>query len=202
VARKRYTQRSIAGFTRVATVPWENLVQVISGGQAGTDRIALEVAQECGLETGGWAPRKFMTCFGPAPELGTTFGLKEVDDINMVARSKMNVDASDGTLAFRITESPGTDSTIGYALTRRWTKLTTLPPTLYKPCLVITPALLASPDRCVSKIIAFLSSCNIAVLNVAGHRSTRMDADTKLKIRNVLRMVFRITRAAVNGDCS
>jgi hypothetical protein len=37
------------------------MAKVISGGQTGVDRIALEVARECEVPTGGTAPRGFLT---------------------------------------------------------------------------------------------------------------------------------------------
>jgi hypothetical protein len=50
--------------------------EVWSGGQTGVDRGALEGAQGTGLPTGGFAPKDWITEKGPAPELGTKFGLK------------------------------------------------------------------------------------------------------------------------------
>ena len=51
---------------------------VISGGQNGTDRAALEAAHYLGMKTGGWAPRGFLTCAGKKPELGYAFKLREI----------------------------------------------------------------------------------------------------------------------------
>lgn len=128
------------------------ITKLISGGQTGADRAALEAAESLGIETGGWAPRDFMTTRGETPELGTRFGLCELTGYKgsatqgLILRSQRNVDDSDGTLIFRLKNSPGTEKTIGYCQTQRWCyvahqklqKQTSLPPKPYKPYLVIT----------------------------------------------------------------
>ena len=48
---------------------------VISGGQTGVDQAALRAARSCGIPTGGWAPRGWLTEDGPAPWLAD-YGLK------------------------------------------------------------------------------------------------------------------------------
>ena len=107
-----------------------SLAKVISGGQSGADRAALEVAERVGLLTGGTAPPQYMTSDGPRPELGTRFHLEELKisssklkcDLGecFVMRSRKNVDESDATVAFRTKCSAGTDKTIGYCLTKQW----------------------------------------------------------------------------------
>ena len=101
--------------------------KIISGGQSGADIAALRAAKKLNLETGGFAPKNFQTVDGSKPELGTIYGLTEIkvnDCISLpsqyVIRSKLNVEHSDGTLAFRSRYSPGTDKTIGYAISKQW----------------------------------------------------------------------------------
>jgi hypothetical protein len=52
------------------------LERVISGGQTGADQAALRAARACGIPTGGWAPRGWLTEAGPAPWLAE-WGLVE-----------------------------------------------------------------------------------------------------------------------------
>lgn len=40
--------------------------RVISGGQTGADQAALRAARACGIPTGGWAPRGWLTEDGPS----------------------------------------------------------------------------------------------------------------------------------------
>jgi hypothetical protein len=49
---------------------------ILSGGQSGVDQAALRAARACGLPTGGFAPRGWLTEDGPAPWLAE-YGLDE-----------------------------------------------------------------------------------------------------------------------------
>jgi hypothetical protein len=85
-----------------------------------------------------------------------------------IARSQKNVDCSDGTLAFRLKASVGTDKTIGYCLTRRWKEVSRFDiETRHKPCLVITDL---HDCHNVTRIRQFIRQYKIETLNVAGHR--------------------------------
>ena len=53
------------------------LAKVISGGQTGVDQAGLAMARKYGFETGGWAPRHFMTSIGSQREFLMSYGLKE-----------------------------------------------------------------------------------------------------------------------------
>jgi hypothetical protein len=53
--------------------------RVISGGQTGADQGGLRAAQACGIPTGGWAPRGWLTEAGPAPWLAD-WGLVECQE--------------------------------------------------------------------------------------------------------------------------
>lgn len=55
------------------------LERVISGGQTGADQAALRAARACGIPTGGWAARGWLTEDGPAPWLAE-WGLAECPD--------------------------------------------------------------------------------------------------------------------------
>ena len=179
------------------------LTTIISGGQTGADRAALEAAFTLGLKTGGLAPPGFMTSAGKAPELGYKFSLKEMYyDIGIhsamayALRSKANVDRSDATLAFRLHPSPGTDRTIGYCLTKRWTSLASLDedhPHPYKPVLIISnsvqkndaiPLEVWQEDK--RRLLEFLQRHNIQTLNVAGHRQDSSDPTWQERIRRFL----------------
>jgi hypothetical protein len=51
--------------------------RIISGGQTGSDIAGLIAALACGIPTGGYAPRGWLTEAGPAPWLGRDYGLVE-----------------------------------------------------------------------------------------------------------------------------
>lgn len=79
------------------------LERIISGGQTGADQGGLEAAKIFGIATGGYAPQKFMTENGPAPWLGTEYGLKELSisgGKGYAIRTDYNAKDSDATVRF------------------------------------------------------------------------------------------------------
>jgi len=179
------------------------LTKVISGGQRGADRGALEAAKRAGLATGGWIPRGFRTSDGSDPSLGERFGLREIPVPQTssagayIARSQRNVESADATLAFRMTQSRGTDRTIGYAQSRRWIDGKIPNKAVgeaaasigYRPCLVVTK--LEPRATIVAAIVAFIRRHRVHSLNVAGHRQTTAPYDDfEAKIGSLLDEVF------------
>jgi hypothetical protein len=92
----------------------QRLRKVISGGQTGADRTALECAQKLGLETGGTVPKGCRTDEGQDDTLVTRFGCIESSSAAYPPRTEANVRASDATVWF------GHTSTAGGRLTRRY----------------------------------------------------------------------------------
>lgn len=155
------------------------LKKVISGGQSGADRAGLHAARAMHIATGGWAPPGYVTVRGRRTDLATEFGLREVPvttggQTNMyVRRSMMNVDDSDGTIAFYLRFSRGTGATISYCRTGKWNGGSgrTVGPH-YRPCLVVSDLSSANRTAVVNSIVQFVTRHRIQTLNVAGHRST------------------------------
>jgi hypothetical protein len=71
------------------------LEKIVSGGQTGADRAALDVAIELGIPHGGWIPKGRKTERGPLP---AKYKLKEVLTADCPKRTERNVIDSDGTL--------------------------------------------------------------------------------------------------------
>lgn len=145
------------------------LKKVISGGQTGSDLGGLEAAKDLGLETGGTAPHGWLTELGPQKELLQSYGLQEgpVDSSKYVKRTKLNVDSSDGTIAFRLKKGVGTDKTIGYAQTGNWSyPKDILDAPKHKPLFVVHN-LNSVP---IKRMAQWIIDNKIEVLNVAGHR--------------------------------
>jgi hypothetical protein len=70
-------------------------VEIVSGGQTGVDRAALDVALALGLPCGGWCPRGRRTEDGPLP---ARYPLRETPSASYPERTEWNVRDSDGTL--------------------------------------------------------------------------------------------------------
>lgn len=69
--------------------------KIISGGQTGADRAALDVALKFNIDHGGWIPKGRLTENGPLP---LKYRLEEMNTSHYAARTKKNIQESDGTL--------------------------------------------------------------------------------------------------------
>lgn len=68
---------------------------ILSGGQTGVDRAALDWAISCDIAHGGWCPRGRTAQDGPLPE---RYMLKETEAGGYSQRTRMNVHDADATL--------------------------------------------------------------------------------------------------------
>jgi hypothetical protein len=71
------------------------LRRIVSGGQTGVDRAALDAAAAAGLERGGWCPAGRLAEDGPIP---SRYGLRETPLAETTQRTAWNVRDSDATL--------------------------------------------------------------------------------------------------------
>ena len=69
--------------------------QIISGGQTGVDRAALDVAIAIGIGHGGWCPAGRLSEDGTVP---SRYELRETDSSDYPVRTEQNVIDSDATL--------------------------------------------------------------------------------------------------------
>ena len=128
---------------------------LISGGQTGVDRAALQVALDLGIPCGGWCPRGRRAEDGRIP---AKFPLRESTSRNYAVRTRLNVDESDGTLILSRGKLTG-----GTALTESIARQN------QKPCLVID--LMAELDA--QAVEEWIAENRIRTLNVAGPRESQ-----------------------------
>jgi len=131
--------------------------RIVSGGQSGVDRGALDAALAAGWPCGGWCPA------GRAAEDGVIparYPLVETDTADPDARTRRNVEDSDGTLILCHKELSG-----GTRLTARICEA------LDRPCLVVAATRCSIPEA-ATRTREFLARHRIAVLNVAGPRES------------------------------
>ena len=69
--------------------------KIVSGGQTGVDRAALDVALELGVPCGGWCPRRRRAEDGP---IADRYPLVETASASYGERTRLNVRDSDATL--------------------------------------------------------------------------------------------------------
>jgi hypothetical protein len=132
-------------------------MKIISGGQTGADRAALDAAIKLKLPYGGWLPRGRKTENGPLP---AHYNLKELDSENYRTRTEQNVIAGDGTLIVSFGPLTG-----GSALTE------SLSIKHDHPCLILNLALI-SLDEAVDAVEKWIQRYEIAIMNVAGPRAS------------------------------
>src|SRR5690242_16007377 len=76
-----------------------HLNRIVSGGQTGADRAALDFAIERGIPHGGWCPAGRRSEDGPIDQ---RYQLKETPSSGNVQRTEWNARDSDGTVVFSI----------------------------------------------------------------------------------------------------
>lgn len=128
------------------------LRRIVSGGQTGVDRAALDAAIAAGVEHGGFCPRGRRAEDGPLP---ARYQLEELDDPGYPARTEANVIYSDATLI--VAERPLTGGT---ALTARLAQRHG------------KPLRIESPAADLEALAAWLDSIGVGILNVAGPRES------------------------------
>lgn len=132
-----------------------SLKKIISGGQTGVDRGALDAAILLEIEHGGWCPRGRLAEDGRIPN---SYQLEETKSADYPTRTERNVLDSDGTLIlYRGQLSGGTFLT--YRLAEQHDR----------PCLTVD---LDSPIS-MTKFRKWLSNHKIKMLNVAGPRESQ-----------------------------
>jgi len=129
--------------------------KIVSGGQTGVDRGALDAAIALGVPHGGWCPRGRLAEDGRIPR---RYKLTETDSPEYRVRTEQNVLDSDGTLILcRGAPSGGTELTLRLAEQHR------------KPVIVVD--LDHAPGA--EEIHAWLRAHTVQVLNVAGPRESQ-----------------------------
>ena len=142
--------------------PYPTLVvfKIISGGQTGADRAALDVAIRHGFPHGGWCPKGRKAEDGP---IGGQYQLTETHSANYLQRTEWNVRDSDATVIFTLGPelSGGSLKTAEFAKKHQklWLHLPYRGGT-YLP-------------TSEEKLQEFLTRHQIRVLNVAGSRESK-----------------------------
>ncbi len=130
------------------------VAKIISGGQTGVDRAALDVALTHRIACGGWVPRGRRAEDGP---LSSYYPMREMPDTSYASRTKRNVDASQATLILtRGQPTGGTALTVACAAR------------LGRLCRIVD--LQGEPDPVDTR--RWLLENGVGVLNVAGPRES------------------------------
>lgn len=132
---------------------------VISGGQTGVDRAALDVAIAMGIRHGGWCPKGRRAEDGVISE---KYNLTETSSEDYSERTILNIKDSDATLIFvpsiPINTTDGTRLTIKEVFERK------------KSYLLIDLSREQNPSK---KIEEWAANSSIKILNIAGPRESQ-----------------------------
>ena len=136
------------------------LKKIISGGQTGADRAALDTAIKLQISHGGWVPKSRIAQDGP---ISDRYQLKELPTDSYSKRTEQNVIDSDGTLIISHGELTG-----GSAYTRKMAMKHGKP--------WVHANLNKLPTFQAAMIIEdWISKNGIETLNVAGTRASTQD---------------------------
>jgi Circularly permutated YpsA SLOG family len=132
-------------------------VKIISGGQTGVDRAALDVALKRGIECGGWCPAGRLDEFGRIPD---RYPVQELEAGGFTERTLQNVKDSDGTVVIYSGKLyGGSEQTVRFCVE------------LKRPHQLIDSSTISIEGA--AKLIAdFVRKNKIDILNVAGPRQS------------------------------
>jgi hypothetical protein len=132
-------------------------VKIVSGGQTGVDRAALDVALKYGIECGGWCPAGRLDEFGRIPD---RYPLQELELGGFTERALQNVKNSDGTVIIYPRKlAGGTEQTVRFCMEQQ------------RPHQLIDASKL-SAEHAANLIGDFLRDHKIDILNIAGPRQS------------------------------
>jgi hypothetical protein len=139
-------------------------ITIVSGGQTGADRAALDFALEAHLQHDGWCPRGRLAEDGSLP---SRYQLRETPSRRYSQRTEWNVRDSDATVVFTIAPA----ATGGTALAMEFACR------LGRPRLHLHRGADGSVDRvtedAAARLLQFLAEHRVGRLNVAGPRASQ-----------------------------
>ena len=131
-------------------------MKIISGGQTGVDRAALDVALRHGIEAGGWCPAGRLDEFGRIPD---QYPVQELAG-GFTERTLQNVKDSEGTVIIYSGKlGGGTGQTVRFCME------------LQRPHQLIDASKVSAEDA-AELIAGFVRKHKIDILNVAGPRQS------------------------------
>ncbi len=133
-------------------------LRIVSGGQTGVDRAALDAALQSAVPIGGWCPEGRLAEDGV---ISQKYPLTELMGGGYPERTKKNVIDSDGTVIIYFKKTKG-----GTELTRQYSV------SMAKPFLMIDGTKF-DVKTASQMIIDFVEKNEIEILNVAGPRASK-----------------------------
>jgi hypothetical protein len=146
--------------------------KLVSGGQTGADRVALDWAISRGIPHSGWCPKERKAEDGAIP---MRYALKETEAAAYPRRTERNVKDSDGTVIISVSPVLSRGSYLTATLTREHGK-----PMLHVHADNFTPGIV---------LRGFVQKYRLQTLNVAGPRASN-EPGVAVFVRGVLDEAF------------
>lgn len=153
------------------------MIKIISGGQTGVDRGALQAALDRQISCGGWCPAGRKAEDGPIP---AHFPVIELPDGGYAQRTERNVLDSDATVLIHFGTISG-----GSRLTLTCCREAD------RPSLEIDASEIETADA-VQRMLAFVDEHQVACLNIAGPRESGAPGAEKLASQIVGELLDRL----------
>ena len=150
--------------------------KIISGGQTGADRAALDWAIDNGIPHGGWCPAGRLAEDGV---IDSKYNLRETSKADYLQRTEWNVRDSDATVIFSIKADLMGGSLATQKLADKHLKVS----------LHLTS--LQSPAENATQLRGFIRKHEIKVLNIAGPRASG-EPELRPLVQTVLDELFEI----------
>jgi hypothetical protein len=132
-------------------------VKIISGGQTGVDRAALDAALKQRIDCGGWCPAGRLDEFGRIPD---RYPVNELEGGGFTERTLQNVKDSDGTVIIYSGKlSGGTEQTVRFCLEQQ------------RPHQLLDASKIPA-EEAARLIAGFVRNHKVDILNVAGPRES------------------------------
>ncbi len=149
---------------------------IVSGGQTGVDRAALDVALDLGIPCGGWCPQGRLAEDGP---IHARYPLIETSSSRYQVRTRQNVRDSDATMILNTGPLEG-----GTALTAEFAR------GHGRPCLVVD----MDRDADIESVANWLKENDVCTLNVAGPRASKGPDIYSISYEFLKKLILFITK--------
>jgi hypothetical protein len=157
------------------------LNKIVSGGETGVDRGALDAAHETGFRCGGWVTWDRMAEDGV---IDAKYPVVPLPKGGYRARTRLNVSDSDGTAILYIEALRG-----GTRLTRNLCAL------LKRPYILINVSETPEPLDAAGIIMRFIAENKIETLNVAGPRLSGWEAAYTFAFATMVEVIQEASRS-------